>query len=31
MGIALNKNFTANNGRPMKIAGGGKLIEGLLS
>jgi uncharacterized protein (DUF1501 family) len=31
MGIGLNKNFTANNGRPMKIAGGGKLIEGLLS
>jgi uncharacterized protein (DUF1501 family) len=31
MGIALNKNYTANNGRPMKIAGGGKLIEGLLS
>lgn len=31
MGIALNRNLTANNGRPMKIAGGGKLIEGLLS
>jgi hypothetical protein len=30
MGIALNKNFTANNGRPMKIAGGGRVIEGLL-
>jgi uncharacterized protein (DUF1501 family) len=30
MGISLDKNFTANNGRPMKIAGGGKLIQGLL-
>jgi hypothetical protein len=30
MGISLNKNFTANNGRPMKIAGGGKIIDGLL-
>ncbi len=30
MGISLDKNFTANNGRPMKIAGGGKLIAGLL-
>ena len=31
MGISLNKNFTAGNGRPMKIAGGGKLIDGLLA
>jgi hypothetical protein len=30
MGIGLNKNFTANNGRPMKIANGGKMIEGLI-
>ncbi|MDZ4656777.1 MAG: DUF1501 domain-containing protein [Bythopirellula sp.] len=30
MGISLDKHFTANNGRPMKIAGGGKVIEGLL-
>jgi hypothetical protein len=30
MGIGLNKNFTANNGRPMKIANGGKIIEGLI-
>ena len=26
MGISLKKNFTASNGRPMKIAGGGKVI-----
>ena len=26
MGISLNKIFTASNGRPMKIAGGGKVI-----
>ncbi|MCH2114674.1 MAG: DUF1501 domain-containing protein [Pirellulales bacterium] len=26
MGIGLNKNFAAGNGRPMKIAGGGKVI-----
>jgi uncharacterized protein (DUF1501 family) len=31
MGIALNKNLTASNGRPMKMAGGGQLIEGLVS
>ena len=30
MGISLDKHFTANNGRPMKTAGGGKVIEGLL-
>lgn len=29
MGIPLNKNFTAANGRPMKIAGGGKIITDL--
>jgi hypothetical protein len=31
MGISLNKVFTATNGRPMKIAGGGKIITDLLS
>jgi uncharacterized protein (DUF1501 family) len=31
MGISLNKVFTATNGRPMKIAGGGKVITDLLS
>ncbi len=30
MGISLDKKFTATNGRPMKIAGGGKVIDGLL-
>ena len=29
MGISLNKNYTAANGRPMKIAGGGKVITDL--
>ena len=29
MGLSLNKNFTATNGRPMKIAGGGKVITEL--
>jgi hypothetical protein len=27
MGISLNTTFTSNNGRPMKIANGGKVIE----
>ena len=31
MGISLEKSFTATNGRPMKIAGGGKVIMDLLS
>ena len=30
MGVSLQKNFTASNGRPMKIAGGGKVIADLL-
>ncbi len=30
MGISLQTNFTASNGRPMKIAGGGKVIADLL-
>ena len=30
LGISLQTTFTANNGRPMKIAGGGKLIEDLV-
>jgi uncharacterized protein (DUF1501 family) len=30
LGISLNTTFTSNNGRPMKIAGGGKLIAELL-
>lgn len=29
MGISLKKNYTAGNGRPMKIAGGGKVIREL--
>ncbi|MEM9185395.1 MAG: DUF1501 domain-containing protein, partial [Planctomycetota bacterium] len=29
MGISLQTTFTSNNGRPMKIAGGGKLITEL--
>jgi len=29
MGISLATTFTASNGRPMKIAGGGKVITGL--
>lgn len=31
MGISLTTTFTSNNGRPMKIAGGGSVIEGLLA
>ncbi len=31
LGISLETTFTAKNGRPMKIAGGGKMIEGLLA
>jgi len=31
MGISLDKNFKANNGRPMKIAGGGKVIDELFA
>ncbi len=31
LGISLNKEFTAKNGRPMKIAGGGKVIEELFA
>ncbi|QDS97598.1 DUF1501 domain-containing protein [Adhaeretor mobilis] len=31
MGISLQTVFTANNGRPMKIANSGKLIEGLIA
>jgi len=31
MGISLDKNFKATNGRPMKIANGGKVITDLLS
>ena len=30
LGIDINKSYTAKNGRPMKIANGGKLIEGLI-
>ena len=30
MGISLKKSYTAGNGRPMMIAGGGKVIEELL-
>lgn len=30
MGISLQTTFTSNNGRPMKIAGGGKLIRELV-
>jgi hypothetical protein len=29
MGISLKTTFTGNNGRPMKIANGGKVIDGL--
>jgi hypothetical protein len=31
MGISLNTVFTSNNGRPLKIAGGGKVIAEVLS
>jgi hypothetical protein len=31
MGISLQTTFTSNNGRPMKIANGGRVIEGLFS
>ena len=31
MGISLEKSFTAANGRPMRIAGGGKVITDLLA
>ena len=31
MGISLQTTFTSNNGRPMKIAGGGKVIGDLLA
>lgn len=31
MGISLQTTFTSNNGRPMKIAGGGKVIADLLA
>jgi uncharacterized protein (DUF1501 family) len=30
LGIPLNRSYTSNNGRPMKIAGGGTVIPGLL-
>ena len=30
LGISLQTTFTASNGRPMKIAAGGKLIEPLV-
>lgn len=30
LGISTEKNYTAKNGRPMKIANGGKIIEGLV-
>ena len=30
LGISLQTTFTSNNGRPMKIAGGGSVIPGLL-
>ena len=30
LGISVEKNYTAKNGRPMKIANGGKIIEGLV-
>lgn len=30
MGISTEKTFTSNNGRPMKIAGGGKIIRELV-
>jgi uncharacterized protein (DUF1501 family) len=31
MGISTEKTFTSNNGRPMKIAGGGKIISELVA
>ena len=31
MGISLETTFTSRNGRPMKIANGGKIISGLLA
>jgi uncharacterized protein (DUF1501 family) len=31
LGISLETTYTAKNGRPMKIAGGGKLIDGLFA
>lgn len=31
MGISLKTEFTAKNGRPMKIAGGGQVIDGLIA
>jgi uncharacterized protein (DUF1501 family) len=31
LGISLNTTFTAQNGRPLKIAGGGKLIRDLFA
>lgn len=31
LGISLDKTYTSKNGRPMKIAGGGKVIQGLLA
>src|SRR5690606_35032639 len=31
MGISLQTTFTSNNGRPMKIANGGRVIDGLFS
>jgi hypothetical protein len=31
LGISLQVTYTAKNGRPMKIAGGGKVIEELFA
>jgi hypothetical protein len=31
LGISLETTYTSKNGRPMKIAGGGKLIQELLA
>ena len=31
LGISLETTYTSKNGRPMKIAGGGKLIDGLVT
>ena len=31
LGISTEKNFTSKNGRPMKIAGGGKIIQDLVA
>lgn len=31
LGISLDKTYTSKNGRPMKIAGGGKVIQDLLA